>query len=257
MEQLVAVDPVHHRHLRINTGKAESHGATLQLIPVIMEEFGSLAVQHPLVFTKHEQTGQFICVAMYGFDPGENLYWQDDQWQALYLPLQVQRQPFFVGQTDEAKKQQDNSQAAEYVVCIDTDSPSLVNPDSDEDPANSFPLFTEAGEESPYFIETKKRLAHMLKGTGEGELFIKQLQEFKLLQSLSLEIEFVDGSKHRLNGLYTIDQKVLGELGKMQLDTLHKSGYLQLIYTMIVSLGQLYVLIDKKNRQLQSSATDE
>ena len=97
MANIVAVDNKNHKNVQIDTGKLGLHGAKLNMVPVVMSEFSSAAVQYPLAITKNEDTGKFVCVALLGFEVGENLFWENGDWQGLYLPLQIRRQPFFVG----------------------------------------------------------------------------------------------------------------------------------------------------------------
>ena len=106
MTKLVAIDNKNHRNLKVDASKAELHGAQVHLIPAVLPEFTNLAAQYPLVLTKNGDTGQFVCVAMLGFEANENLFWQDGQWQGIYLPLQIQRQPFFVGDADSESRWQ-------------------------------------------------------------------------------------------------------------------------------------------------------
>ena len=119
MAELIAINPKLHAKLRIQPEKAELHSRGIQLLPVVPAEFASIATQSPIVLTKNGQTGQFVTVAMLGFAPGENLWFADSRWQGAYLPLHLQRQPFFIGQSG------DNSQG-DYVLCIDPDSPAIA-----------------------------------------------------------------------------------------------------------------------------------
>ena len=83
MAQLVAIDNKNHLNLKVDAAKAELHGEGLHLVPAVMSEFTSMAVQYPLVITKNADTGQFVVAAMLGFESGENLFWRDGQWQGL------------------------------------------------------------------------------------------------------------------------------------------------------------------------------
>ena len=75
MANLTAIDYHSHKHLRINPEAAELHGAELNMIPVVVDEFTNLAVQYPIVIAKNEETGQFSLSALLGFEQHENLYW--------------------------------------------------------------------------------------------------------------------------------------------------------------------------------------
>ena len=248
MADLVAINNKNHKNLRIDTSKAENHGADLNIVPVVINEFNNLAVQYPIVLTKNGDTGQFVFVAMLGFEPKENLFWNNNHWEGIYLPLQIQRQPFFVGQPNESSNVEKSVAEQEYVVCFDQNSPTIITDESDKDSGDA--VFTESGAETEFFQQAKSRLGQLLQGESANKECIDALQELNLLQPLSLEITFVNKKEKRLNGLYCINQEVLAKLDDATTLKLHKLGFLQPIYTMVTSLGQIYSLIDKKNKRL-------
>ncbi len=236
MTQLVVIDNKNHLKLKIDSNKAEQHGANLHLIPAVMSEFINIAVQYPLVITKNADTGQFVIAAMLGFEAGENLFWREEQWQGLYLPLQIRRQPFFVSNTDK------NSDKGDYVICFDSNSPTISHDDGQG-------LFDDNGEESEYFQQAKSCLAQLLRGEVDNKRLLTHLEEMDLLQVMKMEITFANQQTTKLNGLYTIDQDKLANLSADRIANLHSEGLLQAIYTLITSLGQMHHLIDLKNKK--------
>ena len=176
----------------------------------------------------------------------ENLFWQKGQWQGLYLPLEIQRQPFFIGDADDDM----SKNSGDYVVCIDVDSPTVSEYTSVNSASDLPTLFTETGEESPYFQQAKQFLAQLLQGKIDNEKLIAALKKFDLIQALSVEITFNNEKSTCLNGLYTINQEKLAALSNVNIAELHQQNLLQPIYTMITSLGQLYPLIERKNDRL-------
>ncbi|MBL4764464.1 MAG: SapC family protein [Colwellia sp.] len=241
MSKLVAIDNINHRNIKIDVNKIEAHGATMHLAPAVVAEFVHLATHYPIVLAKNGDTGQFVCSAMLGFQAGENLFWDQDQWQAVYVPLQVRRQPFFLG-NDAAKGTAE--QTPQYVVCLDIESPSVGD--------QGERIYHDNGAESDYFQEAKAKLAELLKGESENKAFIDTLLSMDLLESMAIEIKFVNDESTRLNGLYTIKQETLAKLNGAQLSQLHENNYLPAIYAMVISVGQMYSLIDKKNQRLSS-----
>ncbi|MFT5757058.1 MAG: hypothetical protein ACI9LM_001783 [Alteromonadaceae bacterium] len=242
MARLVTIDNKNHLTLKVDPRKAEMHGAELHLIPAVLSEFSDLAVQYPILLAKNEDSGQFTFTAMFGFELGENLYWQNNAWQGLYLPLQIRRQPFFITNDDNEGQQSNNKT---YAVCIDMDSPTVTT-------KGDVALFNDNGLDSDYFQQAKAVLVQLLKGEKSNEQLIKHLQVMDLIQPLSLDITFVNQQSITLNGLYTIDQEKLAKLKDEQVLTLHQAGFLPAIHTMITSLGQVHALIEKKNQQLIS-----
>lgn len=246
MANLTAIDYHTHKHLRINPEAAELHGAELSMVPVVMDEFINLAVQYPIVIAKNEETGQFSLSALLGFEQHENLYWQNGEWQGLYVPLQIRRQPFFIGNAAQANEDE------KLVVCIDTDSPTIVDESSQQDPEKLQQLFDNTGSESAYFETAKQCLSQLIQGEYDNKKLLHALEALALIQPLALEITFVNGQSTRLNGLYTINQDKLDALTCEQISNLHQKKLLQPIYTMVASLGQIYALIERKNHSLQA-----
>ena len=246
MASLVAVDNKSHKDIKINTSLVDAHGKNLHLVPAVVAEFTHLALQQPIVLTKNGETGQFVFAAMFGFGDKENLFWQDEQWQGIYLPLQIQRQPFFIGEVPGKLGKEKKRVNEEFSVCIDTDSPAISRTEGES-------LFTAIGKETPYFEQAKNCLAKIMQGELDNQLLIEQLQEMALIQPISLEITFINQQKTRLNSLYTIDKDKLAALNNEKISKLHQLGLLLPIYIMIASLGQVYSLIDKKNKQLENN----
>ncbi len=248
MADLIAINPTLHATLRIAPDKTEIHSRGIQLLPVVPAEFASIATQSPIVLTKNGQTGQFVTVAMLGFAPGENLWFSDENWQGTYLPLQLQRQPFFLGQSG-------NNGQGDYVLCIDPDSPALAqNQHSATTETATEGLFQQDGTDSPYLQQIKGVLAELLQGEQQQQQLVQALLAANLIQPLSLEITFANQQSTRLNGLYTIDQQKLATLDAATVVKLHQAGWLAPIYTIIASAAQLYPLIARKNQQLTGAA---
>ncbi|GAA6171652.1 hypothetical protein NBRC116592_13220 [Colwellia sp. KU-HH00111] len=242
MANLVAVDNKNHRTLQIDIRKLALHGAKLNMIPVVLSEFSSAATQYPLAITKDGETGEFVCIALLGFETGENLFWSNGEWQGLYLPLHIRRQPFFVGNPiTHHKVQSDN---IDHIVCVDSESPAITS-------EGGMNLFDERGLDSDYFQQTKACLAELLSGEAESKRLIENLQAMDLLQSLSLKITFKNQTSTRLNGLYTVNKEALAKLVDEQILQLHKLGLLAAIQILSNSLGQVQTLIDLKNNRLE------
>jgi hypothetical protein len=240
MAQLVAIDNKNHLNLKVDAAKAELHGAGLHLVPAVMSEFTNMAVQYPLVITKNADTGQFVVAAMLGFESGENLFWREGQWQGLYLPLQIRRQPFFVGNPEHSKNQ---AESGDYVVCFDSESPAIAANEGEA-------LFSDDGVDTEYFQQAKYCLAQLLEGELANKQLLEQLERLELLQVMQMEVTFANQQSTTLNGLYTVDTEKLAALSSENISSLHKAGLLQAIYTLITSLGQIHHLIDLKNKQL-------
>lgn len=242
MSKLVAIEQSTHKHLKFDPTNAELHGKDLNLVPVVVAEFTHVAVQFPLVLTKNADTGKFVFSAMLGFEQGENLFWEQERWQALYLPLQIRRQPFFIG----------SPSSSDFVACINIDSPVIIANDTAKKLGDYCTLYDSSGQETMYFQQAKQCLAQLLQGEIDNVQLVDMLEAYDLIQPLSLEVTFVNQQKSQFNGLYTIDQDRLTTLPSRNISNLHDKNLLLPIYTLITSLSQIYALIERKNSKFGS-----
>src|SRR3954465_1712956 len=116
---LVELSRSEHRHLRIRADRVEASAAHQHLMPIVVSEFRKAATQYPIVFAKNPETGRFAPYVLNGLGLEENLFWSGTELDVAYVPLNLRRQPFFVGTSDAP-----NDPAAN-VLCIDLDSPCL------------------------------------------------------------------------------------------------------------------------------------
>jgi len=230
MSNIVTLHNNAHRKLRVIPERVEAQGKGFSMIPVMLNEFLKLAVQFPIALTKNKETGKFVCIAMFGFQQGENLFFGDED--TLYTPLNIGRQPFFLGDSD-----------GQHVICFDSDSDCL-------DATDGEPLFDSEGGAAPYLQRIQSQLAELLDGESKIQDFVEKLVSLELLQSMRLEIDFVNGESQQINGVYTIDEDKLDALSAEGIAELHSLGYLGYIYAMITSMGQIYALVQKKNKRL-------
>ncbi len=60
-------------------------------------EFRNLQAHYPILFRKRPDTGEFQPIALFGFEERENLFLTGSGWDAAYVPLTIERQPFLIG----------------------------------------------------------------------------------------------------------------------------------------------------------------
>lgn len=233
MARITALSTTQHKDLKIREDLVEAQSADARMVPLMLSEFQKAATQYPIVLTKSAETGGFVAVVLLGFEDKENLFWKEGEWDGLYVPLNVSRQPFFIGQDEAA---QDG-----FALCVDLDSP-CCSTDEGQD------LFDGAGEGSAYLKKIQTIMRHLIDGEGQTRAFIDELAHLGLLTEVSLDIQFANGEKQRVQGLYSVDEDKLNALDGETLVGLRDKGYLPPIYAMIVSLGQIFGLIQRKNQ---------
>jgi hypothetical protein len=238
--RLVELSRSEHAGLRIRADLVEATTASQHLIPVVVSEFRKAATQYPLVFAKNPETGRFGSYVLNGLGVEENLFWSGTELNVAYVPLNVRRQPFFVG-TDDAPQS-----PATNVLCIDLDSPcvdasgakTIVNPD---------------GSDSAYLQEILSILGELVAGKQRTEQFIASLLSLDLLAPIVLEIVLDDGTPLQVQGLYGLDEEKFRQLDAAKITSLWRAGYLDLIYAVIMASGQIFNLIRLKNQRIALS----
>lgn len=234
-----------HKRLRVDLQCAIPADKTLRNSAVVLQEFPHLVLQYPIMLSKNQTTGRFSCVAIFGFDEGENLFIEDGRWQAVYIPLNVQREPLMIGTqaaSDEAES------GSEHVVFADFDDTRLQEKIGE-------PLFNERGFPSDYLQHGTALLKALKDGLQQTQAFIDTLLALELVVPAELKIEFADKSKRQINGLYTIDRQRLQALKSADIVDLHSRGYLEAIYTMLASFGHVHSLIARKNARIDGAAS--
>ncbi|MEP7246028.1 MAG: SapC family protein [Gammaproteobacteria bacterium] len=226
-----------HRQLRIHADLVEASAANQQLIPIVTSEFRKAATQYPIVFAKNPETGRFAPYALSGLGVAENLFWSGTELDVAYVPLNVRRQPFYVGTDDTA---------ATNVLCIDLDSPCL-----DESGKNT--LVDADGTDSAYLKEILAILSELVTGRKATEQFMETVLSLDLLVPILLDIVLDDGAPLQVQGLYGLDEEKFRQLDTGQIAALWKSGYLDLLYAVMIAGGQIFKLIRLKNQRIALS----
>lgn len=235
------LDNVTHRDLRINAVYAPGQGFDVNVARVFPLEFSRLQREYPLFFVRNNDTGHFETIVLLGFENGENLFLGDAGWDARCLPLTIERQPFLIGFQE---READGVPVSVPVVHVDMDHPAVND-------GEGTPVFLPEGGESPYLERVNSVLQAIHDGHAQGETLSRSLVGLDLVESMTMAVEFDDGSTANLEGLYTIDADRLRSLDGPALERLHRQGQLDAVFLMLASLESMGALVERKNRRLQ------
>lgn len=234
------LDNITHKDLRVITTHSPELGDNVSCIGVFPIEFRRVQAEYPIVFRNNATAGRFEPVALFGFDEGENLFLENDGWNAAYIPLSIERQPFLIGFQPNTSG---GRPVDDPVVHVDMDSPRVSG-------AEGQAVFLEHGGFSPYLEHINAVLKAIHEGHRELQRFSDAISKHELLEPFALEIELNDGSKHRLAGFCTINEEHLAALDGGALAGLHAEGYLEHLYMAMASIANFATLINKKNALL-------
>lgn len=240
MPNHVLLDNVSHKDLRIITTRSAQYGDNVASTGVFPTEFRRVQAEYPIVFRKNASAGHFDPVAMLGLADGENLFLEGDKWNARYIPLTIQRQPFLIGFQSQTEG---GVPIEEAVVHIDMDSPRVSTSEGEA-------VFLEHGGVSPYLEHVSAVLKAINEGHKENKGFSDALVQNELLEPFTLEVELNNGSKFKLAGFHTIHEEKLSALDGDALASLHSQGFLEHIYMTMASIANFSALIQEKNELL-------
>ncbi len=230
MAKAVLLNNVDHKDLRVITGHGAQFGDAVMSSLTFPSEFRDLQAHYPIVFRKTMDGTSFEPIALFGFQEGENLFLDNDGWDASYVPHLIKRQPFLIGKVGD-----------ELMINIDLESAKVSR-------TEGLPIFLPHGGNSEFLEQINSMLLTIHQGLQSTPAFIKALMEHQLLESFVVDIELNDGSQNRLAGFYTINEEKLHGLNGTVLEQWNKLGYLQAIYMVIASLSNFRALIERKNR---------
>jgi hypothetical protein len=230
--KLANLDRVAHQRLRVVEERAFSTCKDVTMCIVTLSEIPRLVIEYPIAFTKGDENGPLIPVALFGVGPEQNLYWRDDRWSSASVPLNIGRLPFFISIADNP----DGGVGAKRLVpCIDLENPGVQESDGE-------PLFDASGVETPYVRHKLAVLAELLDGESKTRTFIEKLVALDLIQPIQLELKAPNQQPRKIGGLHSIDEKKLRALDGAVLAELNGVGYLHAMYAMLSSLVHLQIL---------------
>lgn len=229
MPRNVLLNNIDHKDLRIVTTRGAAYGDDVMFALTFPAEFRSVQAHYPIVFRKAVD-GQFQPVALFGFNERQNLFLNGSLWDATYVPLMVERQPFLIGMS-----------GSQLMMHVDLDHPRVSRTTGEA-------IFREHGGTTDYLERMNSILLTIHEGLERTRAFVATLVEHDLLESFILDITLNDGSRDRFAGFYTIHEERLAALSGVALERLSKAGYLQAIYMAVASLSNFRELIERQNR---------
>ena len=234
--KLEALNNKQHAKLKVNSVYKIDSGFDYNFCPVYPLEYTSLQSDYPIFFTKDKENDTWQTIALLGFKENENLFLGKGVWISRYVPLSIQRLPFYIG----SQKEVVNGIPSENkILHIDIDHPGLNESEGNE-------IFLEHGGNSEYLNYINNILSTIHKEANAVDIFCKEISNLDLLKLADIKIDFNENESHELKGLYVIDEEKLKNLDKENLYKLHIHQYLQHIYMIGASIGNVNKLISLK-----------
>jgi hypothetical protein len=240
--KIVPVNNTTHRALKVRESRSFPHARNQHVAVLAAFEIMSSAMNYPVVFTKHPETGRFLCLALFGLESRENLFFNEDRWNATYIPMNITRAPFAISDSGKG----DDT----MLICIDEESPYVSK-------TEGAALFDEKGDQTEFLNSVVSSLSDIKSNERHTELFIKKLVDMRLLVPISIVMtDSAGGETELMDATYTVSEERLRELPDEKLLDLHKAEYLGPVYSLINSLELLNRLVVLRNKTSNESITD-
>lgn len=238
MSNTVLLDNVTHMDLRVRTGYAAEFGDNLATVLVFPTEFADIQREYPILF-RRDDNGDLQAMALLGLARDENLFLDDNGWNARYVPAVQQRGPFLIGLHGHDAA---GDVVAKAMVHVDLDHPRISRTEGEA-------VFLEHGGNSPYLERVSRILQIIHTGAEAARPMFAAFEEAGLIEDMNIEIDLGDGTKYVLPDFLTISEERLAALDGAALEKLNRAGYLHLAMLVVTSLGNIAWLIELKNRK--------
>lgn len=233
MPKFVPLDFSQHKLLRVANRYGAPLGDAVGMVSVVPTEIPALVNDYPLFFRLTPAGDRYELGAVLGFEADENLFLDEQRWDAPYVPLAIRCQPFAVQQS--ATSPEHNS------LMIDIESERLVQSGGDV-------IFFSDGRPSERLQAVVDGLESLVRGAEIGRAYVAALTALELIEPVEVRVDLGQGQSKTLAGLYTIASERLRALSASELFDLKEKGFLPWIYQQAASAGQINNLIMRKSR---------
>ncbi len=234
-DQISHLSSNNHSLIKIRQTYSKGQGFDQGAVMVYPCEISELQREYPILFRKHGETGRLFPNALLGFEEKENLFIRDDStWGASYVPLAVQKGPFFIA----ANPSDENGSP---VLSINLSHPSISESDGEA-------LFDSDGNATRYLDHVNQVMAQMHQDSPRIKAMVDAFTELDLLEPLNIDIQFENGDAINFSGAYTITREKLAALNAESLLSLNNQGFLSIAFYIADSLNNLSKLIETKNQ---------
>ena len=231
-KSVVPITLERHGKKRIKTIENFEFAKNINMASVMVHEFSRAASIYPIVFVEDKGKDQFKPVVLLGLEEWENLFIQDDKWQASYIPAIIRRYPFALAKTGEEGR---------FTVCIDEES-ELVNEKEGQT------LFNVNGEPDELMDRVKRYLAELQQMDKFTEEFCKYLTEKNMFTPLNMKVR-IGNELRNITGGYIINEERLNSLSDETFLEMRAKKYIPVAYAHLSSLSQIERLLNFKEKK--------
>jgi hypothetical protein len=200
--------------------------------PININEFYSACRDYPILFAK-AQEGNWISVVLLGYE-NQNMYLEENgSWRAKsYVPAFIRKYPFVLLQTEDKESKKQNFTLAIDKSCV-----------IELDELSEQRAFFKEDKPTEFAQNTFGFLMDLQNGAVATAGFIKELEEWELLEEKQAQLVDSEGKTHTINGFYTVNEEKMNHLSEKKKESMCKKGAVPLITAHLISLGNMAKVI--------------
>lgn len=199
--------------------------------PITVAEFYEACKDYPIVFAK-DANNSWMATAMLGFKEKENLFIDEKgMWEKQrYVPAHIRRYPFIYV---------NNENNDQLTLGVEAEFKSEAKEDETRK------LFLEDGNNSQFLNSILGFLNQFHADAQATAQFIKQLEDWELLEEKVANITTPEGKNYTINGFYVVNEEKLKHLSNKKKDAICKKNVTPLITAHLISLSNIQKLGSK------------
>lgn len=227
-KNLEIVNKIAHKENSIKEVKDFSYAKNLTSTPITVTEFFEACKNYPILFAKDKNNDWFASV-MLGFKEKENIFVDNKgNWDKLhYVPAFVRRYPFvFVEQNEQQQ----------LLLGVEKEFLSIDKKDEKRK------LFDDKDENTEFLNNVLNFLNQYQNDSIVTKEFIKQLDEWELLEEKVATIINEKKEQFNINGFYIVNEEKLKHLSKKKKEEICNKNATALITAHLISLSNIQKL---------------
>ncbi len=222
---LEAINKITDKDVSIKEIKDYSFAKTQMNSPITISEFYESCKDYPIFFVK-DANNSWMATVMLGYKEKENTFVDEKGTWAKhkYIPAHIRRYPFiFV--TDNKSSQ----------LTLGVEKDYKIKTQKDENRK----LFDKDGNNSKFLNGILGFLNQYQKDSIETSSFIKQLDEWELLEEKNAKVIVSKDEQYNINGFYVVNEEKLKHLSKKRKEELFNKNAIPLITAHLISLSNI------------------
>ena len=222
---LEAINKITDKDVSIKEIKDYSFAKTQMNSPITISEFYESCKDYPIFFVK-DANNSWMATVMLGYKEKENTFVDEKGIWAKhkYIPAHIRRYPFiFV--TDNKSSQ----------LTLGVEKDYKIKTQKDENRK----LFDKDGNNSKFLNGILGFLNQYQKDSIETSSFIKQLDEWELLEEKNAKVIVSKDEQYNINGFYVVNEEKLKHLSKNRKEELFNKNAIPLITAHLISLSNI------------------